>query len=165
GGRRGAARAAGLADVRQEALRLGVRGYRGGLDESPRSGPIRLHDLALEPVEGPQLRPLQEPAGRRGARGGAADRGDGRAQETLCGALEAPDGGRALRLPLLPTAGVRDAVRLRGLRADSHVRRHLSVAQERALDRQVALSARALESRGARRRPSRGWAPPEEARL
>src|SRR5207249_12120103 len=71
----------------------------------------------------------------------------------------------ALRLPLLPTAGVRDAVRLRGLRADSHVRWHLSVAQERALDRQVALSARALESRGARRRPSRGWAPPEEARL
>ena len=74
-------RAARLADVRQEALRLGVRGDRGGLDQLPRPRPLRLFDLALGPVEGPQLRPLQERARRRGARGrrgGSATRASAR---------------------------------------------------------------------------------------
>src|SRR6267378_1598093 len=102
---------------------------------------VRLHHLALEPVEGPQLRPLQEPARRRSARGGAPHRRHRRAQEALRGILEAPDGGRAVRVPLLPAAGVRDARRLRRVRADSDVRRRLPVAQERPLDGEVTLNA------------------------
>src|SRR5262249_32613518 len=136
-GSRGASGAARLADVRQEAVRLGLRDHRRELDQSPRSGPIRLHHLAFEPVEGTELRPLQEPEGRRGARGGAAHRGPGRAEEALCGVLQALDAGRALRVPLLPAAGLRHAAELRRLRAHSHVRRHLPVAQERPLDREV----------------------------
>jgi len=98
---------------------------------------VRLHDLALEPVEAPQLRPLQKSKGRRSARGGAPNGQHGRAQEALRGVLEAPDGGRAVRLPLLPAAGVRDARRLRGIRAGADVRRYLPVAEDRALDGQV----------------------------
>ena len=77
GRRRGDHRAARLADVRQEALRVGLRGHRRGLDELPRPRSLRLLDLALGPVEGAELRPLQEPARRRGARGRAPGRRPG----------------------------------------------------------------------------------------
>src|SRR5437879_10653121 len=35
-------------DVRQEALRLGVRGHRGQLDQSPRPRSLRLHHRSEE---------------------------------------------------------------------------------------------------------------------
>src|SRR5262249_38907609 len=44
---------------------------------------------------------------------------------------------RALRVPLLPAAGVRDAASVRGFRPHPDLWRHLSVAQGCALDRQV----------------------------
>src|SRR5581483_3779836 len=76
--------------------------------------------------------------GRRGAGSGAADGEPGRAQEALRRVLPAPDGGRAVRLPLRRAAGVRGAPGLRGVRPDPHVRRDLPVAEAGALDRQVS---------------------------
>src|SRR5262249_6490268 len=118
--------------------RVGLRGDRRRLDELSRSRSLRLYDLALESVEGTQLRSLQEPEGRRGARGGAAGGEAGREKAPLRRGLEAPDGGRALRVPLLTAAGVRHAAGIRGLRPHSDLRRDLSVAQGRALDGQVS---------------------------
>src|SRR5256884_744668 len=47
------------------------------------------------------------------------------------------DGGRALRVPVLPAAGLRDPPELRWLRADPDLRGRLPVAQDRALERKV----------------------------
>src|SRR5262249_27178031 len=98
---------------------------------------VRLHDLAFEPVEGPQLRALQEPESRRGARSRAAHGGAGRAQEALRRVLTPAHGGRTLRLSLFPAAGLRRKAGLRRLRADSDVRRDLSVDAEREVEREV----------------------------
>src|SRR6185295_19809808 len=105
------------------------------------------HHLALEPVEGPQLRPLQEPARGRAARIGTPHRRGGRAQEVLRRVLEGPHGGCPVRLSLFPAAGVRDATGLRGLRGAADLRGDLPVAQGSALDRKVAPSARANAAR------------------
>src|SRR6266849_10303623 len=80
------------------------------------------------------------------ARAGPADRGRERAQEGVRRVLEGLDGGRALRLPLLPAAGVRDPPDVRRLRGDPDLRRRLPVAQGGALE----LEVRKRAARGAR---------------
>src|SRR5229473_1945533 len=136
--RRGATRAARLAHVRQEAVRVGLRGDLRRMDQLPRSRSLCLYDLAFEPVERAQLRPLQEPEGGRGPRGGATRGQSGRAQAPLRGVLEALDGRRSVCVPVLPPAGLCHATRIRGPRSHPDLRRHLSIAQIRALDGQMS---------------------------